>query len=56
MQSKEEYIGGFYSEYVKKGKWRGYGVYATNQRIIGLKSAFELRGAPTEAFLVALQE
>ena len=56
MQSEEEYLGGFYSEYLKRGKWRGYGVYATNQRIIGLKSAFDLRGAPDGSVLGSAPE
>jgi len=38
MQSEEEYLGGFTSANLKKGMIAGYGIYATNRRIIGIKS------------------
>ena len=33
----EELIGGFKSEYVAYGTWKGYGLYVTTDRIIGIK-------------------
>lgn len=38
LESAEEvYLGGFTSPNLRKGIFRGYGVYATSQRIIGVK-------------------
>lgn len=38
MESEEEYVGGFTSGALKRGMFWGYGIYATNRRIIGVKS------------------
>jgi len=35
---EEEYLGGLESGRMKKGMVAGYGIYATNKRIIGVKS------------------
>lgn len=35
---EEVYLGGFTSARLKKGTFVGYGVYATNKRLIGIKS------------------
>lgn len=38
MVDDELYLGGFTSANLTKGIMRGYGIYATNKRIIGVKS------------------
>ncbi len=38
MDSLEGHLGGFESGRLKKGFMAGYGIYATNMRIIGVKS------------------
>lgn len=37
MSLEEEYLGGFASANLKRGLVAGYGIYATNKRIIGVK-------------------
>jgi hypothetical protein len=57
MQSKEEYIGGFYSQHMEKHARKLYGIYATNQRIIGLEFGwFEGRGFPDGSLLSSAPE
>jgi hypothetical protein len=58
MQSKEEYIGGFYSPLMKRSMVGGYGIYATNQRIIGLEieEFASLNDAPNGIFLGSAPE
>nr|MDO8132958.1 hypothetical protein [Candidatus Njordarchaeum guaymaensis] len=46
---EEQYLGGFTSANLKKGIMSGYGIYATNRRIIGTKK----RGGVLKGFLVA---
>ena len=42
----EELIGGFMSSNIGRGKWRGYGIYVTTDRIIGVKGGWKERLGP----------
>jgi len=48
---EEEFLGGFTSSNLKKGMMKGYGVYATGKRMIGIKSRM---GAITSALVGGL--
>lgn len=51
MSEGEVYLGGFSSGSLKKGRMAGYGIYATNWRIIGIKARKKLAGVLVGAAL-----
>ncbi len=51
MNEVEDYLGGFTSPLLRRGRMYGYGIYVTNRRLFGLKTnpAKALTGAVAEA-------
>ena len=56
MQGEEEFLGGFFGHHLKRGSFPGYGIYATNKRIIGVGRSGNWRGAPAGSLLGSAPE